>query len=174
LVTQTYIGTGKTNSLTITPATSGVVVIRLYGYIDYQNYDYKLTVMPTTADGLVQDPQTFEPNNTSVTATPLTLEQTVVSKLAVDEYQDYFSFDAVAGKTYSIDISNQNNSYSSLAYTVGSVATPNDLVTQTYIGTGKANSLTITPTTSGVVVIRLYGHIGYQNYDYQFTVAPIP
>ena len=174
LVTQTYIGTGKTNSLTITPATSGVVVIRLYGYIDYQNYDYQLTVMPTTADGLVQDPQTFEPNNTSVTATPLTLEQTVVSKLAVDEYQDYFSFDAVAGKTYSIDISNQNNSYSSLAYTVGSVATPNDLVTQTYIGTGKANSLTITPTTSGVVVIRLYGHIGYQNYDYQFTVAPIP
>ena len=173
---------GNRIDVDFTATATGKAVVHLQGRTGFKGYQYSVTAMPSTKDGLVQDKTSFEPNNTPSTAFPINLEQTITSKLSNDEAFDYYSFEAVAGETYAIDIQNLASSADLLSYQIGSAAVADELLKQQNIDIGKSSSMSFTATTTGTVVLKLHGstyYLGiknsfYINYDYTFVVTSTP
>ena len=157
---------------------NGRALIRLEGRTRFTDYQYQLTVLPSFDDGLKQDPKTFEPNNTIKTSTSIKVGETITTKLEMNEVFDYFGFEAVQGKTYTIEVDNKGTSAGDLSYRVGTSTSLDSYIKATDIAKSRKSVLSFTATDTGRTVVRFEGRVywsnpgHYHNYDYSFRVLP--
>jgi hypothetical protein len=181
LVNQHSIAYGQTVYHEITPQQTGMVYIALFSPSLAQDryYGYKLTVLPATSNGLLQDDEDFEPNNTASTAYPITLEETYASDLkdGTEDHADYYSVDIAANETYSISFANdtgpRNGAYNALYLTIEAVDGTQLLDNKT-VNNSSSNSFEFTSSQNTKALIGIVPHPQRyaDNFQYRLLVVP--
>ena len=141
------------------------------------SYSYKFKVYPGLADGLQQDPVTFEPNDYQAIAYPVELQKEYVSQLLkTGDRQDWFVLPTVT---------KGNDYYIKLTSNITSSSTYNDLFIMVYddLGTllsedyisaaGTTFTWQVKPNISGKLYFRLRGESTNEVYDYKFEVRAL-
>lgn len=110
LLVESRVEYQQTGYFELTPIQTGKIFSVLYTHplAQQRYYGYRLVVLPATDNGLVQDNQTLEPNNSLSTAYPINLDNTVSSELmaGTEDHIDVFSVPVQAGNHYSLQLNN--------------------------------------------------------------------
>ena len=169
--TDIYKSKDTVASYTFTATTTGKVLVKMRPSSSYydQYYKYWFQVLPSTGNGLVQDSNTYEPNNTpnTVYAQSVPLQTKLESELTSDilDSYDYFSVELTQGQEYTLEFASDASSsssggiYLSLIDTTGNtlsiVDSSGSTRTDIYKSQGDVASYTFTAATTGKVLVKI-------------------
>jgi len=143
------------------------------------HFQYQLALYPSTDNGLLQDADSFEPNNTLSTAHPIALQQTINKALAAGtlDHRDIYAVDVLAGQTYTV-MTTFTNGTATGAGTDLQLTVSDDqgalFVNEQSIAYAQTTYNEISPLQTGKLYIALYSPRAAQNryYGYQLSVLP--
>ncbi len=126
----------------------------------------------SVANGLLQDPSSHEPNNTSNSAFPVEGGAQYFSTMGPHDDVDYFSINVTAGQSLNLSVpahaSDTNNPLRIVV--LGNSLTP---LTQTLISTTDSSvNTSITPGFSGIMFLKFDQSIEGTPRSYSFTITP--
>ncbi|MFD2230685.1 PPC domain-containing protein [Alkalimarinus sediminis] len=149
-----------------------MVDLSRFGVFVYEYYEYSIELLPATGNGLIQDDEHFEPNNTTATAYPISSRGILQSELllgSVDQY-DVYRVDLEAGVNYTVSLTNhQGNGRSAVGGLRLEVTDKNQtpLVSMVDFRQYEAGHYVVTPTQTGQYFIRVSSPVNsISNNDY--------
>ncbi|MEI9942296.1 MAG: hypothetical protein WDO69_34195 [Pseudomonadota bacterium] len=153
LFTATGYAAGTTAYGEVHPSANGTSIFQ-FSQAGSSLYDF--VVYPSTADGLVHDPVTYEPNNTLHTAAPIALGADVSATVnTTDDSVDFFQVPVEANVPYVLTFSNKcvtGGIY--LSASAGDIA----IIANTGIAPNTLNkTFVVTPSVAGLFVVALVG-----------------
>ena len=141
-------------------------------YNKYHNFSYKLRLLPATGQGLIQNEQTFEPNNTQHTAYNVDIGPFYATGIEGgsngEDHIDVYSFEAKTGVSYSVGV----HSISGNLYVyVGNESSLSAYYSPNFVSLGRGSTryYTVTPLEDGKVYLTVRSdNAGF--YDRYFGV----
>lgn len=158
-----------------------LIKISSYGVFKEEYYEYSIEILPETDNGLIQDDEYFEPNNTQATAYPLALSTLITSELligSIDQY-DTYSIDLKGGINYTVSMINQ---YGNGHTTTGGLRlevfdkNKNPLLSVVDFHQYQGGHFVLSPTLDGKYFVRIYSPIGtvFRNTYFKYDLAVWP
>lgn len=181
LVNEQSIAYAQTTYNEITPLQTGKLYIALYSPRVAQDryYGYQVSILPAADNGLIQDDQSYEPNNSASTAYPIELETLYTTNLqnGTEDHMDFYAVDVTTGETYSVMLANDtgvrtgayNFVYLTIKESDGTV-----LLDESGINNSSSNAFEFVATQNTQAIISIYPY--YQRFAdsflYRLQVTP--
>jgi hypothetical protein len=165
------IATDLHNEASFSIKTDGKAIVYIQG-TNGKDHDINLAVYSATEDGLKHDEDTFEPNGTSAVSYPLVFDQEYSSSIVEGETYDTYRFNVKKGKSYSVEISNLNDSEGNIYFTgIYSDAEVKYLVSGYTIPIGTSMVRTFTASKDSTVHVYLGDGTSKNNDDYTIVAT---
>jgi hypothetical protein len=169
--TSTSLALDYKGEYTFESLTDGKAIINIYGATKGKDYDINLAVYNATEDGLKQNSDTFEPNGAYAVSYPMVFDQVYSSSIVEGESHDMYRFDVKKGKSYSIEISNLDDSEGYLSLSkIYSEEEDKVLVLSSTVSIGTSKVYTFTASKDSTVQVWLYDSTS-KNHDNYTIVA---